>query len=246
MASPPRLRLSIGANRGTKSFALVVAAAMIATDIFFVLLGVMVVSDQVAVRAHDWAVTAAVMLVVLSVAIYVVSAVAYLMLPVATTGAWLDGTTLSMRVAFRTTSVDLATADIHCGLQGKTLIARDPRSGSTLTLTLRGPGSVRLPSAQLRAVAEAISNGQARPTSTDDPLGVADRLRDLARTSSSRVAKIPRRIHWSRRSRMVVAEQVWSAILRSPQPNTRTWTSLSNTIRSATRGRWQPSGWSGW
>lgn len=128
MASPPRLRLSIGANRGTKTFALVVAAAMIATDIFFVLLGVGVVSDQVAVRAHDWAVTAAVMLVVLAVAIYVVSAVAYLMLAVATTGAWLDGTTLSMRVACQPTSVDLATADIHCGLQGKTLIARDPRS----------------------------------------------------------------------------------------------------------------------
>jgi hypothetical protein len=177
---PPRLRLSIGANSGTKIFALVVAAAMIATDIFFVLLGVMVVSDQFAERAHDWAVTAAVMFVVLSVPIYVVSAVAYVMLGVLTTGAWLDGTTLSMRVAFRTTSVDLATADIHCGLQGKTLIARDPRSGSTLTLTLRGPGSVRLPSAQLRAVAEAISQGQAHATSEDDPLAVADRLRDLA------------------------------------------------------------------
>jgi hypothetical protein len=182
MASPPRLRLSIGANSGTKTFAFVVASVMIATDIFFVLLGVMVVSDQVAERAHDWAVTAAVMFVLLAVPIYVVSAVAYVMLGVATTGAWLDGTTLSMRIAFRKTSVDLATADIHCGLHGKTLIARDPRSGSALTLTLRGPGSVRLPSAQLRAVAEAISHGQARTTSEDDPLVVADRLRDLAKS----------------------------------------------------------------
>jgi hypothetical protein len=182
MASPPCLRLSIGANSSTKTFALVVAAAMIAADIFFVLFGVMVVSDQFAERAHDWVVTAAVMFVVLSVAIYVVSAVAYVMLGVATTGARLDGTTLSMRVAFRTTSVDLATADIHCGLQGKTLIARDPRSGSTLTLTLWGPGSVRLPSAQLRALAEAISHGQARTTSEDDPLVVADRLRGLAKS----------------------------------------------------------------
>jgi hypothetical protein len=180
MARPPRLRLAIGANSGTKSLALVVAAAMIATDIFFVLLGVMVVSDQVAERAHDWAVTAVVMFVVLAVPIYVVSAVAYVMLGVLRTGAWLDGTTLSMRVAFRTTSVDLATADIHRGPQGKTLIARDPRSGSTLTLTLRGPGSVRLPSAQLRTVAEAISQGQARPTSADDPFVVADQLRELA------------------------------------------------------------------
>jgi hypothetical protein len=180
MAHPPRLRLSIGANSGTKVFAFVVAAAMIATDIFFVLLGVMVVSDQVAKRAHDWVVTAAVMLVLLSVPIYVVSVVAYAMLGVATTRTWLDGTTLSMRVGFRTTSVDLATADIHCGSQGKTLIARDPRSGSTLTLTLRGPGSVRLPSAQLLAVAEAISHGQAPVTSEEDPLVVAERLRELA------------------------------------------------------------------
>jgi hypothetical protein len=182
MASPPRLRLSIGANSGTKTFAFVVASLMIAADIFFVLLGVMVVNDQFAERARDWAVTAAVMFVLLAVPIYVVSAVAYVMLGVATTGAWLDGTTLSMRVAFRKTSVDLATADIHCGLQGKTLIARDARSGSTLTLTLRGPGSVTLPSAQLRALAEAISHGRARTTSEDDPLVAADRLRDLAKS----------------------------------------------------------------
>jgi hypothetical protein len=182
MASPPRLRLSIGANSGTKTVAFVVVSVMIAADIFFVLFGVMVVSDQFAERTHDWAVTATVAFVVLSVAIYVVSAVVYVMLGVLTTGAWLDGSTLSMRVAFRKTSIDLATADIHCGLQGKTLIARDPRSGSTLTLTLRGPGSVRLPSAQLRARAEAISQGQARTTSQDDPLVVADRLRDLAKS----------------------------------------------------------------
>jgi hypothetical protein len=87
-----------------------------------------------------------------------------------------------MRVAFRTTSVDLATADIHRGPQDKTLVARDPRSGSTLTLMLRGPGPVRLPSAQLRALAEAISQGQTRTTSEEDPLVVAERLRDLAKS----------------------------------------------------------------
>ena len=180
MASPPRLRLSIGAHRATRVFAFVVAAVMVAADLFFVLLGVLVVSDQIAERAHDWVVTAAVMFVGLSPAIYVVSAVAFVMLGLLTTGAWLDGTTLSMRVKFRTTSVDLATADIRCDPQGKTLIARDPGSASTLTLTLRGPGSVRLPAAQLRALAEAISAGQTRTTSEEDPLVVAERLRDLA------------------------------------------------------------------
>jgi hypothetical protein len=182
MARPPRLRLSIGASSGTKIFALVVATAMIAADIFLVLLGVLLVYDQIVKQADDWMVTAAVMAVGLSVPMYVVSAVAYVMLGVVRTGAWLDGTTLSMRVGFRTRSVDLATADVHRGPQGKTLVARDPRSGSTLTLTLQGPGSVRLPSAQLRAVAEAISQGQARAISTDDPLVVADQLRDLARS----------------------------------------------------------------
>jgi hypothetical protein len=180
--TPPRLRLSIGANSGTKIFALVVATAMIAADIFFVLLGVGLVSDQIVKQADDWMVTAAVITVGLSIPVYVVSAFAYVMLGVVTTGAWLDGTTLSMRVAFRKTSVNLATADIHRGPQGKTLVARDPRSGSTLTLTLQGPGPVRPPSAQLRAVAEAISQGQARTISTDDPLVVADQLRDLARS----------------------------------------------------------------
>ena len=180
MASRPRLRLSIGASRATRMFAFVVATLMIATGLFLVLLGVIVVSDQVAERARDWAVTAAVMFVGLSVAIYVVSAAAYVMLGVLTTRAWLDGTTLGMRVKFRTTSVDLATAAIHCGPHSRTLIASDLGSGSTLTLTLRGPGSVRLPSAELRALAEAISHGRTRTTSGEEPLAVAERLRDLA------------------------------------------------------------------
>jgi hypothetical protein len=33
----------------------------------------------------------------------------------------------------------------------------------------------------------------------------------------------PALIHSSRRRRRVVAEQVWSAILRSPHPNTSSW-----------------------
>jgi hypothetical protein len=86
MASPPRLRLSIGANSGTKLLAFVVAAVMVATDLFFVLLSVMVVSDQIAKRAAGWPVTAAVLAVVLSIPVYVVSAVAYVMLGVLRTG----------------------------------------------------------------------------------------------------------------------------------------------------------------
>ena len=44
---------------------------------------------------------------------------------------------------------------------------------------------------------------------------------------------------------MVVAPQVLSAIASYEQPNRQTWSSFSNTIRSAIRGGWQPSGWAG-
>lgn len=55
-------------------------------------------------------------------------------------------------------------------------------------------------------------------------------------------AKIPVLIHSSRRSRIVVAEQVQSAIASCEQPNRRTCTSSSKIIRSEIRGRWQSSG----
>ena len=56
----------------------------------------------------------------------------------------------------------------------------------------------------------------------------------------------PASIHSSRRVRIVVAEQVRSPALSRLAPSTSTWSSLSNTTRSAIRGRWahSPSGWS--
>ena len=68
--------------------------------------------------------------------------------------------------------------------------------------------------------------------------------RTPGRSSSGR-AKIPALIHSSRRSRIVVAPQVQSAIDSYEQPNRRTWISFSKMIRSAIRGRWQPSGCEG-
>ena len=55
-------------------------------------------------------------------------------------------------------------------------------------------------------------------------------------------AKIPARIHSSRRARIVVAEQAESAIASYEQPNRRTCSSFSKTARSAILRRWQPSG----
>jgi hypothetical protein len=182
MARPKRLRLSLGPTSIQKGCAFLVAAVMVSTGIFLVTLMVVVVRNEVLKRADDWIVTAAVMLVVIIPGLYVLAAVTLVVLPRVTSGVWLRGTTLNMRVGFETTSVDLATADIQRGPEGKTLLARDPISGSTVTVRLRGPGSVRLPSAQLRAIAEAICHGQARTVSTDDPLVVADELRALARS----------------------------------------------------------------
>ena len=74
--------------------------------------------------------------------------------------------------------------------------------------------------------------------------------RDAPRFDGSRAiffssAKMPALIHSSRRSRIVVAPQVQSAIDTYEQPKRRTWMSFSKMIRSPTRGRWQPSGWDG-
>ena len=50
-------------------------------------------------------------------------------------------------------------------------------------------------------------------------------------------AKIPAAIHSSRRCRIVVAEQVQSAMDSYEQPNRKTWTSFSKMTRSLIRGR---------
>src|ERR1019366_1225904 len=56
----------------------------------------------------------------------------------------------------------------------------------------------------------------------------------------------PAAIHSSRRRRNVVAEQRRSPWRRYPAPKTRTLISISKTIRSEIRGRWQPNGCRSW
>lgn len=63
-----------------------------------------------------------------------------------------------------------------------------------------------------------------------------------SRTISLSWAKTPSLIHSSRRFRMVVAEQVVSAMAWFEQPNRRTCRSLSKMIRLLIRCRWYPSG----
>src|SRR5262245_16318689 len=86
---------------------------------------------------------------------------------------------LLVRVGSQTTAVGLAAADVRCGPRGRTLVAA---VGSALALRLRGSGAGGLPSAQLRALAGAVSHGRAPAASQsgDDPVVVAQQLRDLA------------------------------------------------------------------
>ncbi|PRY28294.1 hypothetical protein [Pseudosporangium ferrugineum] len=109
----------------------------------------------------------------------------YLALRTWRTAAWLDGTTVAVRGALRTKKIDLATADVTAGSytlrryagttrasieQVPQLVARDPGSGRSVTIPLRGIGTGQLPAAELRALADAL-----RPGSP-----VAAQLRELA------------------------------------------------------------------
>ncbi len=119
----------------------------------------------------------------------------YFVLRVWRTGAWLDGTVLSVRGALGTKTCDLSTALVSGGTQlqrvgagdSRTLYrvqvlhAADPRSGVRITLPLRGAGLAMLPADQLTALAEAITRGRTRTEATESAFVVAERLHDYAR-----------------------------------------------------------------
>lgn len=123
----------------------------------------------------------------------------YLALSSLRTAAWLEGTRATVRRAWWTRTVDLATAAITAGTvthrrnqdtsrefieRLPTLIARDPASGRGVTIPLHGIGMAQLPPPQLRALAEAMTpnpDGDARTlanqlrTMADNPLGLPAR-----------------------------------------------------------------------
>jgi MFS family permease len=104
--------------------------------------------------------------------------------------AWLDGTTLRIRGAFRSRRIDLATADVTLGTVTHTsegtgyqrvpvLVARDPASGRRVKLSLSGAGMDRLPPVELRALADAMIAGRPEE-SPADAWQVASHLRQMA------------------------------------------------------------------
>ncbi|WP_125809625.1 hypothetical protein [Actinoplanes sp. ATCC 53533] len=122
----------------------------------------------------------------------------YLALSALRTAAWLEGTKATVRGALRTRTVDLATATVTAGARTyrrnrettreftervPTLTAKDP-SGTSVTIPLHGVGMAQLPSAELRALADAMTANQDRDarsvaiqlrTMADNPLGLSSR-----------------------------------------------------------------------
>ncbi|MEU7798020.1 hypothetical protein AB0B10_01995 [Micromonospora arborensis] len=119
----------------------------------------------------------------------------YLVLRVLRTAAWLDGSRARVRGAFRTRSVDLATARIDAGAVSyrdarddypeagqrvPTIIATDQENGRRVTIPLRGMGLGSLPPSELRALADAITTGRPVDGRDGDAHAVANQLRRLA------------------------------------------------------------------
>jgi hypothetical protein len=110
-------------------------------------------------------------------------------------GAWLDGTTASVRGALLTRSVDLATADVTAGTIAyrsnrdtayetvhrlPTIIARDPGTGRKVTVPLQSTGLVALPPYELRALADAMTVGRSTDGRGADVHTIARQLRQMA------------------------------------------------------------------
>ncbi|MFE9958230.1 hypothetical protein [Micromonospora sp. NPDC005299] len=115
----------------------------------------------------------------------------YLVLRVLRTAAWLDGTRASVRGAFGTRTVDLATAEVRGGtiahrvgddrvVRVPSLIARDGGTGRRVTIPLQGPGLGNLPPYELRALAEAITAGRPDQGRDADAHALAGQLRAMA------------------------------------------------------------------
>ncbi|SBT52310.1 hypothetical protein [Micromonospora auratinigra] len=115
----------------------------------------------------------------------------YLLLRVLRTAAWLEGTHASVRGAFGTRTVDLATAEVqggavvrqageHAVVRVPTLVARDRDSGRRVTIPLQGMGLATLPPYELRALADAISTGRTDQGRDADAHVLAGQLRTMA------------------------------------------------------------------
>ncbi|WUR60944.1 hypothetical protein OHS32_06010 [Micromonospora chokoriensis] len=118
----------------------------------------------------------------------------YLVLRVLRTAAWLDGSRIRVRGAFRTRSVDLATARIDAdgvphrgddapmvGQRLRSAVVAVDRSGAPrVVIPLRGMGLDSLPPSELRALADAITTGRPADGRDDAAHAVAAHLNRLA------------------------------------------------------------------
>ncbi len=208
-----RIPLSVGAGPGQRALATVVGIVFTAFGAVFVLLPM--VADRLLARLtgygdpfpsyddardlppgmlppalHDPAVPAPFRLIGLC-GLPVVLLGLYLLLRVLRTAAWLEGTRASVRGAFGTRTVDLATAEVHGGtvayqagrdavVRVPTVIARDRDTARRVTIPLQGMGLATLPPYELRALADAIITGRPNSGRDADAHALAGQLRAMA------------------------------------------------------------------
>jgi hypothetical protein len=117
----------------------------------------------------------------------------YIVIRTLRTAAWLDGTTLRQRGAFRTRAVDLSTATVSAGLRttrrsdgdGQMIVSQVPMlvargETGTISLSLQGAGLDQLPSPELRLLADAMVAGRSTAGPDAEAWAVAAQLRAMA------------------------------------------------------------------
>ncbi|MEU5722602.1 hypothetical protein [Micromonospora sp. NPDC047738] len=208
-----KIRLSVGAAPGQRAFAAVVGVLCTAFGAVFVLLPVFadrllsrltgvgdpfpsydeardLPPDMLPPALNDSAPAGPVRFVGLC-GLPIVLLGLYLLLRVLRTAAWLEGTRASVRGAFATRTVDLATAEVRGGavayrggndavLRVPTVVARDRESGRQVTIPLQGMGLATLPPYELRALADAITAGRPDQGRDADAHVLAGQLRSMA------------------------------------------------------------------
>jgi len=209
-----RIPLSVGAGPGQRAFAAVVGVVFTGFGAIFVLLPMMAGSlltrltgygdpfpsyddardlppGMLPPDLHDDATVPGAFRLVGLCGLPVVLLGLYLLLRVLRTAAWLDGTRASVRGAFGTRTVDLATAEVHGGtvayqagrdavVPAPTVVARDRDTGRRVTIPLRGMGLATLPPYELRALADAMTAGRPNSGRDADAHLLAGQLRVMA------------------------------------------------------------------
>ncbi|MCG5470913.1 hypothetical protein LADH09A_004885 [Micromonospora sp. LAH09] len=193
MGRRSKVRLSLGAGTARK-----VRAAVLASPVLFVA-GVLIwmpadliVESLTEDPVNVWGSLVPHLFVAVGfmLGVYIVGAVGLAILAVIPYAWWLDGTLLGERRWLRPRWVDLSTADVSSRDDPRrdvvsVLVAHSAESGIVLKLPVSQGGS-SLPSAELIALADALTGARVRDDSDDAAFAIADRLRGMAARHDAR------------------------------------------------------------